>query len=126
VDAVDADEVVAEEVAKAMTLEGYLRALEATFSPERARGKRVVLQYVFTGRQEGDCFAIVEDGTIAVALGRHPAPTATVTSDFDLWRRVMAYHEDALLAYQAGQFQVAGDVEALMEADAWFVRPVAH
>ena len=30
------------------------------------------------------------------------------------------------LAYQAGQFHVAGDVEALMEADAWFVRPVAH
>jgi hypothetical protein len=115
----------AEEGAEAMTLEEYLRALETTFSPERARGKRVVLQYVFTGRQEGACFASIEDGTIAVSQGRHPTPTATVTSDFDLWRRVMSYHEDPLLAYQAGQFHVTGDVEALMEADAWFVRPVS-
>lgn len=107
-----------------MTIEDYLRTMEATFSPVRARGRRAVLQYHFTGSREGDCYAVVEDGTLRVALGEHPAPTAAVVTDFDLWMRILSYEEDALLAYEDGKYTVTGDVETLMDADVWFVRRV--
>lgn len=107
-----------------MTIEGYLRTMEATFSPARSRGRCAVLQYHFTGAQEGACYAVIEDGTLRVAHGTHPAPTAAVSVDFDLWMRILSYGEDGLLAYQAGKYAVAGDVATLMDSDAWFVRRV--
>jgi len=104
------------------TLEDYLRSMRATFVPERAHGKRAVLQYVFSGRVSGACYAVIEDGALQVAEGAHPAPTATVKADFDLWLEVLAYRVDGLMAYQEGRYHVLGDVETLMESDTWFAR----
>lgn len=105
--------------------QSYLSAMRATFDGERARGKRVTLQYIFTGAVEGACYATIADGELYVAEGRCPAhaiPDATVTVDFTLWQRMLAYREDMLLAYQAGRFTVEGDVETFMESDSWFRR----
>lgn len=106
-----------------MTIEGYLRTMQDTFCPERALGRNAVLQYHFTGSQVGACYAVVADGTLQIGLGEHASPTATVTADFDLWMRILAYEEDGLLAYQNGNYTVSGDMETLMDSDAWFVRP---
>ncbi|WIG61658.1 MAG: hypothetical protein OJF49_004406 [Ktedonobacterales bacterium] len=105
-----------------ITIESYLRSMEATFVPEKCQRTHAVLQYVFTGSQCGVCHAIIGDGTITTAIGAHPAPSAIVTSDFDLWMRLLAYEQDPLLAYQGGWYQVEGDVTLLMESDAWFAR----
>ena len=51
-----------------------------------------------------------------------PAPTVAVTSDFDVWMRVIAYQHDPLMAYQEGLFTVEGDMEKLLESDTWFRR----
>ena len=104
------------------TLEDYLRAMRTVFAPDRARGKRAVLQYNFSGRVTESCYAVMEDGALQVAAGTHPAPTATVDVDFDLWMQVLAYKIDGLIAYQEGRFRVQGDVDTLMESDTWFIR----
>jgi hypothetical protein len=103
-------------------LQGYMDALRATFVAERAAGRSVTLQYLFSGSVTGACYAIIADGTLTVAEGRLPAPTARVTTDFDLWLRIVAYHIDPLMAYQEGLFAVEGDVELLLEVDSWFAR----
>ena len=104
------------------TLDDYLRSMRTAFVPERARGKHATLQYVFSGRVAGACYAVVDDGTLQLAEGMHPAPTATVEADFDLWLQVLAYHIDGLMAYQEGRYRVLGDIETLMESDTWFAR----
>ncbi|HEX8035444.1 MAG TPA: hypothetical protein VF510_16425 [Ktedonobacterales bacterium] len=106
-----------------MTIEQYLNNMQASFSPELTRGKQAILQYNFVGSQIGSCYAIVEDGTLSLGMGIHPAPTTAVTTDFDLWMRVMSYQEDPLLAYQDGRYSVTGDIETLLESDSWFPRP---
>ncbi len=106
-----------------MTIEQYLNNMQASFAPERAQGKHAIFQYFFTGSQTGSCYAILDDGTLHVGIGEHPKPTAAVTTDFDLWIRIMLYQEDPLLAYQAGRYSVTGDIETLFESDAWFPRP---
>jgi putative sterol carrier protein len=104
------------------TLEDYLRSMQATFVPERTRGKRAILQYNFSGRVSGACYAVIEGGALQVAEGTHPVPTATVEADFDLWLQILAYHIDGLMAYQEGRYRVLGDIETLMESDTWFAR----
>lgn len=112
----------AEEVMRITTIDEYLHAMQEAFVPEKARGAHAVLQYQFTGSQVGACYAVVEDGTLHVARGTHPAPTATVTVDFDLWTRILAYQVDGLLALEDGQYQAEGDLETLIESDTWFRR----
>lgn len=104
------------------TIDDYLASIERTFAPAKAASASVVLQYVFSGRVTGACYVVVERGTLAVAHGTHPSPTATVLADFDLWQQIVSYQIDALLAYQDGLYRVIGDVEALLEADSWFPR----
>jgi hypothetical protein len=104
------------------TIAEYLAAMQASFVPEKARGAHAVLQYNFTGSQTGDCYAIVEDGALRVAPGAYPTPAATVTVDFDLWQRILAYEVDGLLALQDGLYTATGDLETLMISDTWFRR----
>ncbi len=103
-------------------LPGYMDAMRASFDSARAGGRNVSFQYNFTGAVSGSCYAIIADGAIQVAEGRHAAPNATVTSDFDLWLRIITYHLDMLMAYQEGMFTIEGDVESVLESDAWFRR----
>lgn len=104
------------------TIEEYMQAMRQSFVPEKAHGAHAVLQYHFTGSQTGVCHAIIEDGTIQVQAGTHPAPTATVTVDFDLWMRILSYEIDAVLAAEDGAYEATGDLETLVESDTWFRR----
>jgi hypothetical protein len=104
------------------TIDDYMRMARRSFLPERARGRRAVLQYHFSGRVADSCYAQIEDGVLFVAQGTHPSPTTTVRVDFDLWLRILSYEVDGLMAYQAGEYQVEGDLETLMESDTWFGR----
>jgi hypothetical protein len=103
-------------------LQGYMAALEASFDAERACSRPITVQYLFTGAVNGACHAVLANGALAVAEGIHPAPTVTVTSDFDLWNRIVTYEIDPLMAWQDGLYQAEGDLEALIELDACFRR----
>lgn len=104
------------------TLDDYIGAMRLSFSAERAQGRSAVLQYEFSGRVTGVCHAVVHEGALTAAAGPHPAPSVVVRSDFDLWLAILAYKEDGLLMYQAGQYEADGDLELLMDSNAWFVR----
>lgn len=103
-------------------LQEYMEALRASFDAGRAGESRAIVQYIFTGAVTGACYASVADGALLVDEGRHPAPTVAVTTDFDLWRQIIAYHRDPLMTYQEGLFTVEGDMETLIESDTWFRR----
>ena len=106
------------------SLDRYMQAMRVSFVPDRARGVHAVLQYCFTGAVTGSCYTCIDDGKLEVELGTHPDPTAIVRADYEQWKRILAYEEDPLLAYQSGYFQADGDVELLVVSDSWFARPV--
>ncbi len=103
-------------------LPGYVAAMRATFDPAAAAGRSLTIQYVFTGRVAGVCYARIANGVLVAELGLAPAPDVTVAVDFDLWRRILARDVDGLIAWQEGQYTVTGDGESLMESDLWFRR----
>lgn len=104
------------------TIDEYLDAIKSSFAPAAAGDRSVVLQYEFTGREQGICHAVIAAGAIRVAREPHPSPTAIVKSDFDLWLRVISHDVDGLIAYQERQYTVEGDFLALMDSDLWFTR----
>ncbi len=103
-------------------LQGYMDALKSSFDAERACSRPVTVQYFFTGAINGACHVVMANGALTVAEGIHPAPTVSVTSDFDLWTRIVTYEIEPLMAWQEGLYQVDGDIEALIEIDACFRR----
>ncbi len=103
-------------------LQGYMAALKASFDAERVCPRPITIQYRFTGAVNGACYAVMANGALAVAEGIHPAPTVSVTTDFDLWNRIVTYEIDPLMAWQDGLYQAEGDLEALIEIDAYFRR----
>lgn len=104
------------------SIDDYLRAMRTSFVPAAASDRSMVLQYDFTGREQGVCHAVIAAGTITVARGAHPAPTAVVHTDFDLWLQIISHDVDGLIAYQDGLYTVEGDFLALMDSDVWFAR----
>ena len=62
------------------SIDDSLRAMRTSFVPAAAGDRSMVLQYDFTGREEGVCHAVIAAGTITVAHGAHPAPTAVVVA----------------------------------------------
>ena len=104
------------------TIDELLTSMQASFAPERARGQMATIQYVFSGRDTGSCYVVIADGALHAARGEHPAPDVTVTSDFELWLRILTHEEDGLMAWQEGKYTVAGSMETLMDSDLWFVK----
>ena len=103
-------------------LSRHVAAMRATFDPDAAAGRSLTIQYTFTGRVSGVCYACVANGALVADLGPATAPDVTVTADFDLWRRILTHEVDGLIAWQEGQYTVTGDFAALMESDLWFHR----
>jgi hypothetical protein len=104
------------------TIDDYLHAMQTSFDPAAAGGRSLVLQYDFSGREQGICHAAIAAGEIHVARGPHQSPSVVVRVDFDLWLRVIAHDIDGLIAYQEGLYIVDGDYLALMDSDLWFSR----
>ena len=100
----------------------YVAAMRATFDPAAAAGRTLTIQYTFTGRVSGVCHARITHGALEADLGPASAPDASVTADFDLWRRILTHEVDGLISWQEGQYTVAGDFESLIESDLWFHR----
>lgn len=103
-------------------LQGYMDALKSSFDVECACSRPITVQYRFTGAVNGACHAVMANGALTVAEGIHPSPTVSVTSDFDLWTRIVTYEIEPLMAWQDGLYQIEGDIEALIELDACFRR----
>jgi putative sterol carrier protein len=104
------------------TIDDYLHAMKTSFEPAAAGGRSLVLQYEFTGREQGVCHAAIAAGQIQVAHGPHLTPSVVVTADFDLWMRIISHNVDGLIAFQDGLYSVEGDYLALMDSDLWFTR----
>jgi hypothetical protein len=102
------------------TIDELIASMREAFLPDMARGAHAVLQYTFTGSQPGACYAIVVDGTLHTDRGTHPAPTASVTVDFDLWTCILRREVDGLLALEDGLYQAEGELETLVVSDTWF------
>ena len=86
------------------TIDDYLLAMKTSFEPSASGNRSLVLQYEFTGREQGICHAAIAAGEIQVARGPHPAPLALVPN----CSRVGAYFHSAYFRLSRHAFAVQG------------------
>jgi putative sterol carrier protein len=93
---------------------------EKAFLPEKAAGVDAVIQYNFTGDQEGDYIVTIADGSCKVKEGQADNPTMTLTADGEYFRDVLLGKEDGMKGFMMGKLKLAGDLNLAMKLTSFF------
>ena len=97
-----------------ITIRDLMFNMPKAFLPEKAVGLDVVVQFKFTGKEDGDWFATIQDGKCTIEQGVHSCPTAALTADSDDYIKVVTDELNGMQAYLQGKIKVAGDLTLAM------------
>jgi putative sterol carrier protein len=90
------------------------------FNPEKAKGVDTILQLKFTGKEAGDWFAVIKDGTVKVEQGVHPNPKMTLSADSDDYIALFTGKMDPMQAFMQGKLKLQGDLNQAMKMTQYF------
>jgi hypothetical protein len=79
-----------------------------------AAGRKVFLQFNFSGEVTGACCFTIENGNISAEQGRVDNPDITISTPFDLWMDIMTGKADGQQMFMEQQYTVAGDLELMI------------
>lgn len=114
-----AEEVTIEEFFKAGmkprpdSLETFMALSVYGLNPEANNGKRVVLQFTFTGDLEAACHFTIEGGTITALPGHAKSYDVAIETPFEVWMDIMTGKAEGQEMFLQGRYRVEGDL-ALM------------
>jgi putative sterol carrier protein len=91
------------------TLEAFMAISVYGFNTAAARGRRVVLQFDFSGRVDASCHFTIEEDKVAVAAGPADAPDIAIKTPFDLWADIMTGKADGGDMFLKQKYRVEGD-----------------
>jgi FMN-dependent NADH-azoreductase/putative sterol carrier protein len=111
-----------EMIPRPKTLKQFMLLLQAAFNPEAAQELQVVMQFKFSGAEQGNCFFAIADGTIQAEEGLHSRPDLTIASPFDTWMDIMTRKADGQEMFMQQKYTVQGDLNLLMKMGSLFVR----
>jgi putative sterol carrier protein len=96
------------------TIEDFMLLMQMAFKPELAGDIKAVLQFTFTGTQDGSCFLTIGNGIIDASKGTAPEPALLIESPFDLWMDILTGKADGQKMYMEGRYRGTGDLALLM------------
>ncbi len=97
----------------------YLTLMQLAFSAEGAGDAKATVQFEFMGELEGDCYFIVDNGTIQKGIGKAMNPDAIVKAPFDLWIDIISEKANAIQMFMEGKCSVEGNLALLMSMSQW-------
>jgi nitrite reductase/ring-hydroxylating ferredoxin subunit/putative sterol carrier protein len=95
-------------VRKIGSVADYFATLDQRFQPAAARGLDAVFQWEIAGEDGATVHAIVKDGTMRLAEGKHPAPTVTVAIPAADYLAVINGEVNDARAFTTGPGKVSG------------------
>ena len=101
-----------------LTIAELMGKMPKAFDPEKAKGVDTVLQFKFTGKEAGDWFAVIKDGTVKVEQGVHSSPKMTLTADSRRLHRTLHRENGPDAGFYAGEVKAARRFEPGDEDDA--------
>ncbi len=102
------------------SIEAYLSIMRYGFNPEGAAEADAVLQFDFSGEQEGSCQIKVLKGTIETAMGTPYEPTLIIETPFEVWIEIISGEIDPQQAFMEQKCRAEGDFELLLKLQDWF------
>ncbi len=104
------------------TVQELFDAMPASFDPAAAAGLNLVYQFDITGDGGGQWYAVVKDRTCEVCAGRHPSPSATITSQAKHYLDIANGKANEMMAFALGRIKVRGNIPAAMKLNKIFKR----
>jgi multimeric flavodoxin WrbA/putative sterol carrier protein len=92
------------------SLKTLMTMLKIGFNPDKAAGKKGVLQFNLTGEVAGSCYFKVADGRIEAFEGQADKPDLKVDAAFEVWADVIAGKLDGAQAFFDGKYLAEGDI----------------
>lgn len=102
-------------VPKVASVAEYFATLEQRFVPTAARGVAAVFQWDLAGDDGGTFHAVVDDGAMHLAEGRHPSPTVTIAMPAADYVKVVNGELDGTRAFTTGSGKVSGKIRVAMK-----------
>ena len=99
--------------------------MAATFDPQAAGNFAATIQLHATGKEPGNYYLHIANGSCTFHEGVADSPTATIHTPSEIWISIISGETNAALAYLQGKFRVEGDKGLLLKMQELFKRPDA-
>ena len=103
-----------------LTVAKLMSKMPEAFIPEKAAGLDAVIQFNFTGAEQGNWYAEIKNGAVKVEQSVHPNPTMTLTADSDDYVKVFTGELDPMQAFMQGKLKLQGDLNLAMKMNQFF------
>jgi multimeric flavodoxin WrbA/putative sterol carrier protein len=103
-----------------ISIETYAALMQMGFNKEKAGDTRAIMQFVFSGSVDGDCYFKIEPGRFEVVTGKADSPDLTITTPFEVWMDIMTGKADGQQMFVEQKYTVEGDLSLLMRMNEFF------
>ena len=97
------------------SLEAFMAYSVLGLNAEAAGGKKVILQFRFSGEVEASCYFTFESGSIKAAAGTSNTYDIAIETPFDLWMDIMTGKAEGREMFMQRKYQVEGDLFLMQE-----------
>jgi multimeric flavodoxin WrbA/putative sterol carrier protein len=97
------------------SLESFLALMKAGFNPKKAQGFKGSYQFIFSGKQEGNCYFTIDQNKIHCSLGSSVKPDITITTPFDVWMDIVTRKAEGSQMFMEQKYKVEGDINLLIK-----------
>lgn len=99
----------------------FMTRLPESFQPEKAAGLDATLQFMLTGAEAGEWYAVIKDSKCSVVRGTTPSPKITVTMDSMDFMKLLTGQLDGIQAFMQGKIRLAGDMNLAIKMMNFFI-----
>ncbi len=104
-----------------ITLRQKLEGMALAYNPKVAPDLSFQLAFAVSGDEPGDYYISVDKGLARFHIGRAPAPTTTIKTPAQVWRKISGGELDGAQAMMSGQYTVEGDTSLMMRMGELFI-----
>ncbi|MCU0579720.1 MAG: SCP2 sterol-binding domain-containing protein, partial [Desulfobacterota bacterium] len=107
-------------IPRADSIETFSLFLTMGFNPAGAGETRAILQFNFSGDQEGSCHFRIADGRIEAYPGSADQPDLTIETPFEVWMDIMTGKADGQQLFMEQKYKANGNLSLLMGMNQFF------
>jgi putative sterol carrier protein len=107
-------------MARVSSVKEYFDTLHTRFVANAAKGVKAVFQFELAGEGGGVYHVTVHDGTMTVAEGPAPTPSATLKMSAEHYVKMANGELNGAMAFMKGQLKVSGNVMLAQKMQAIF------
>jgi multimeric flavodoxin WrbA/putative sterol carrier protein len=96
------------------SVESFMAILSMGFNPQKAKGKKGILQFDFTGDKPGSCYFNIDEKSCIPHMGRPEKADCTVTSPLEVWADIIQGKAEGAKMFMEGKYTTQGNFSLMM------------